>query len=73
MRHVPAFLACALFVGAWAVAFSITPAPPSYTLLAFDDQGEAYALDTGLTLDDCRSGARRLPDIFDAAYCEPEA
>lgn len=73
MRHVPAILACALFVAAWAVAFSIEPAPPSYTLLAFDDQGDAWALDTGLTLDDCRSGARLIPDHYEAAYCEPEA
>lgn len=72
MRHVPALLACASVAAVFAVLAFYHP-QPAYTLLAFDDQGDAWALDTGLTLDDCRSDARALPDIYEAAYCEPEA
>ena len=72
MRNTASALACLAVVAVFAVLAFYRPAP-TFTLLAFDDQGDAWALDTGLTLDDCRTGARALPDIFDAAYCEPEA
>lgn len=72
MRNATTALACLSVVAVFAVLAFYHP-QPAYTLLAFDDQGDAWALDTGLTLDDCRSGARALPDIYEAAYCEPEA
>lgn len=72
MRNATAALACLSVVAVFAVLAFYRP-QPAYTLLAFDHQGEAWALDTGLTLDDCRTGARALPDIYEAAYCEPEA
>lgn len=72
MRTATAALSCLSVVAVFAVLAFYHPAP-RYTLLAFDDQGDAWALDTGLTLDDCRSGARALPDIFEAAFCEAEA
>jgi hypothetical protein len=71
MRHAPALFVCALFVAAWCYAFTIQP-EPTFTYLAFDAQGDAYALDTGLTYEDCEAAARTLPDHFEAAYCEAE-
>lgn len=72
MRNATAALACLSVVAVFAVLAFYRPAP-TFTLLAFDDQGDAWALDTGLTLDDCRSGARLIPDHYEAAYCEAEA
>lgn len=71
MRHLPAFFACAVFVAAWVYAFTIRP-DPSFTVLAFDEAGEAHVLGTGLSEAQCMSAAARLPARYEAVYCEPE-
>lgn len=75
MRHVPAFMACCLFIGAWVAAFTIQP-EPSFTLLAIDYQGEVFEVDGGLTRSDCLEQAPLWMgegSPYESMVCEAEA
>lgn len=48
-----------------------TPPEPSYSLVAVTSDGNAYVLDYGLTLDDCRRSALDVAEGF--TLCEQEA
>lgn len=69
MRQIPALAACLALAALVAVA--LTPPAPTFTLLAFAPDGNVYALDTGLTADDCNGAlAHAMPG--DALACDPE-
>lgn len=61
----------ALITFALLAGCSVPPAEPTYSLVAVTSDGEAYVLDYGLTLDDCR---RSTLDVAEGVtLCEREA
>lgn len=75
MRHIPAFVACGLFVAAWCVAFTVQPVQ-SFTLLGVTYEGEVYELDGGMTRADCLEQAplwMAEGSPYESMVCEAEA